>query len=78
MPAGVGMGEYMRFMAAAMFSMFLGGQTVHLLYRPLDDMDDYVKKAKEEKDKEKQDVWKNTEASAVERLLRSPRAGHRD
>ena len=48
MPAGVGMGEYARFMAAAMFSMFLGSQAVHHIYRPLDDFGDFVAKAKQD------------------------------
>ena len=81
MPGGVGMGEYTRFMAAAMLSMFLGSQTVHFFYRPLDDLDDYVIKAKEEKGKEKQDVPRKREASVsvVERLLLASReSGRRD
>ena len=55
MPGGVGMGEYWRFMGAAMLSMFLGAQSVHIFYRPLDDLDDYVMRAKEEKGKENQE-----------------------
>ena len=47
MPAGVGTGEYVRFVAAAMFSMFLGSQAVHHLYRPLEDFGDYVAKARQ-------------------------------
>ena len=85
------MGEYARFMAAAMFSMALGMQAVHLLYRPLDDLDDYVMRAREEyKEKAKQGVSKKGEASVVEkkreasavgRLLQGAwkqESGHRD
>ena len=77
MPGGVGMGEYTRFMVAAMFSMLLGSQTVHFFYRPLDDLDDYVMRAKEEKGKEKQDVPRKREASVVERLLAASRESSR-
>ena len=85
------MGEYARFMAAAMFSMALGMQAVHFLYRPLDDLDDYVMRAREEdKEKAKQGVSKKGEASVVEkkreasavgRLLQGAwkqESGHRD
>ena len=80
MPAGVGTGEYLRFMAAAMFSMFLGAQTVHFFYRPLDDLDDYVMRAKQEKEKNEKDDPRpgKTEASVVGRLLQSPGAARRD
>merc|ERR1712037_688917 len=87
MPGGVPMGEYARFMAAAMFSMALGMQAVHLLYRPLDD---YVRAREEDKEKAKQGVSKKGEASVVEkkreasavgRLLQGAwkqESGHRD
>jgi len=36
MPAGVNWGEYLRFTAVAMLTMFAGAQVVHNIYRPLD------------------------------------------
>ena len=81
MPGGVGMGEYWRFMGAAMLSMFLGAQSVHIFYRPLDDLDDYVKKAKEERGVDTQDapapVPRRSEPSVVERLLNAPGVGRK-
>ena len=79
MPGGVGMGEYWRFMGAAMLSMFLGAQSVHIFYRPLDDLDDYVKKAKEERGVETQGVLLpiKSEPSVVERLLNAPGVGRK-
>ena len=44
MPAGVGWPQYLKFCSAAMVTMFAGSQCVHLIYRPLDDMDVQVKK----------------------------------
>jgi len=70
------MGEYARFMAAAMLSMALGMQAVHFLYRPLDDLDDYVMRAREEdKEKAKQGVSKKGEASVVEKKREASVAG---
>jgi len=42
MPAGVGWGEYLRFGAAAIASMVAGSQTVHRVYRPLDDLQEQI------------------------------------
>ena len=42
MPAGVTWGQYLRLGTAALLSMMAGAQTVHHLYRPLDDLDDLV------------------------------------
>ncbi|XP_063979245.1 ubiquinol-cytochrome-c reductase complex assembly factor 6 [Diachasmimorpha longicaudata] len=51
MPSGVPWGPYLRFFTAAMLTAFAGAQTVHLYYRPLDDLeklvDEEVKKRKE-------------------------------
>jgi len=47
MPAGVSWGQYLRFSAAAMLSMFAGAQVVHSFYRPMEDFDTYVKDALE-------------------------------
>lgn len=50
MPAGVSWGQYLRYTAAAMLSMFAGAQTVHMLYRPMDDFDKYLKEALEKEE----------------------------
>ena len=42
MPAGVSWPKYLKFLSAAMFSMLLGSQSVHLIYRPLDNLDELV------------------------------------
>ncbi|XP_055598053.1 ubiquinol-cytochrome-c reductase complex assembly factor 6 [Uranotaenia lowii] len=42
MPAGVSTKEYVKFMAAAMLSMFAGSQVVHAYYKPLRDIRTYV------------------------------------
>ncbi|XP_021712290.1 uncharacterized protein C12orf73 homolog [Aedes aegypti] len=44
MPAGVPTKEYVKFMAAALFSMFAGSQIVHLYYNPLKDLNYYIEK----------------------------------
>nr|CAI5830794.1 unnamed protein product [Callosobruchus analis] len=47
MPAGVSWGTYVKFFTAAMLSMMAGSQVVHMYYRPLDDLEEYVKKEQE-------------------------------
>uniref|UniRef100_T1JDA4 Uncharacterized protein n=1 Tax=Strigamia maritima TaxID=126957 RepID=T1JDA4_STRMM len=42
MPVGVSWFEYAKFFTAAMFSMFVGAQMVHVYYAPLKDLDEYV------------------------------------
>ncbi|XP_065349894.1 ubiquinol-cytochrome c reductase complex assembly factor 6 [Cloeon dipterum] len=49
MPAGVPMGQYLRFSAAALLTMLAGSQTVHYLYRPLQDLDKLVQEEVERK-----------------------------
>ena len=44
---GVSWTRFLSFGTAAIFSMFLGAQSVHLVYRPLDDLDYYVDQQKE-------------------------------
>uniref|UniRef100_A0A182JZQ8 Uncharacterized protein n=1 Tax=Anopheles christyi TaxID=43041 RepID=A0A182JZQ8_9DIPT len=44
MPAGVPMRQYVTFMAAALFSMFVGSQVVHNYYHPLRDLNYYVER----------------------------------
>ena len=47
MPAGVTWGAYLRFVSAAMLTMFVGAQCVHLVYRPMDDMPHYVERERQ-------------------------------
>ncbi|KAL1516802.1 hypothetical protein ABEB36_000657 [Hypothenemus hampei] len=46
MPAGVNWNQYLKFMTAALLSMFAGSQLVHMYYRPLDDLEKYIDEAK--------------------------------
>lgn len=52
MPAGVPWSTYIKFLCAASFSMFVGAQIVHSVYRPLDDLDALVQKEIEQIKKE--------------------------
>lgn len=47
MPAGVSVFTYVRFLSAALLSMAAGSQTVHLYYRPLEDIEEIVKETQE-------------------------------
>lgn len=47
MPAGVTWGVYIRYSCAAFLSMMAGAQFVHVYYRPLEDLEELVKKEKE-------------------------------
>lgn len=42
MPAGVDWPTYLKFVAAAMCAMLAGSQVVHVIYKPLQDLDKYV------------------------------------
>lgn len=42
LPPGFTIGQYLRFASAALFSMFLGSQVVHMYYRPLKDLDKFI------------------------------------
>lgn len=42
MPAGVSWPRYLKFTAAALLSMFVGAQVVHIYYNPLSDIDKYI------------------------------------
>lgn len=46
MPAGVSNARYFKFAFAAMFSMFLGSQIVHITYRPLEGLDKTIEEEK--------------------------------
>ena len=54
MPAGVSWPTYLKFATAAGLSMVAGAQTVHALYKPLEDLDIVIKQIAE--DAEKQQV----------------------
>ena len=43
MPAGVSWPTYLKFATAAGLSMVAGAQTVHALYKPLDDLEIVIK-----------------------------------
>lgn len=49
MPAGVSWPTYLRFTVAAGLSMVAGAQTVHFVYRPLDDLEDWIANFQEQK-----------------------------
>ena len=53
MPAGVSWSQYMKFFLAAIASMMAGAQTVHICYRPLEDMNQLVDQEVEKLMKEK-------------------------
>ena len=57
MPAGVSWPTYLKFAVAAGLSMVAGAQTVHAVYRPLDDLETVIKKF-EEAEKATQDISK--------------------
>ena len=51
MPAGASWRRYLTFTAAAMFTMFLGAQSVHLIYKPLEDLPSMIDAAKTNENK---------------------------
>jgi len=56
MPAGVSWPQYLKFFAAAMMSMLLGAQAVHVYYRPLDDLSELVQQEVEKLNKSKDKI----------------------
>ena len=44
MPAGVSVGQYTKFLLASLLSMAAGSQLVHMYYKPLQDLEEYVDK----------------------------------
>ncbi|XP_032663358.1 uncharacterized protein LOC116840588 [Odontomachus brunneus] len=53
MPVGVSWLRYISFTTAAMLSMLAGSQCVHMIYKPLDDLDELVElKLKERMDQQ--------------------------
>jgi len=51
MPAGVSWPTYLKFSVAAALSMIAGAQTVHAVYKPLDDLEKFIEDFEHEKDK---------------------------
>lgn len=49
MPLGVSFGRYISFVAASLLTMFAGAQTVHIYYKPLDDLEEYIEKEKQKR-----------------------------
>lgn len=48
MPAGVSWPTYIKFSLSAGLSMVVGAQTVHQFYRPLEDLEEWVKRFEEQ------------------------------
>lgn len=51
MPAGVSLGQYIKFSVAAFLAMSAGSQVVHIYYKPLDDLNVYVEREQEARGK---------------------------
>lgn len=51
MPAGVSWPTYLKFSIAAALSMIAGAQTVHHIYKPLEDLETFIEKFEEEQKK---------------------------
>ncbi|XP_076631380.1 ubiquinol-cytochrome c reductase complex assembly factor 6 sloth 2 [Colletes latitarsis] len=49
MPAGVSSFRFISFSTLSILSMMAGAQWVHVIYRPLDDLDDLIEQAVKEK-----------------------------
>jgi len=47
MPAGVSTTTYVKFASSALLSMAAGSQFVHLYYRPLKDIEEFVKESED-------------------------------
>lgn len=68
MPAGVSWPTYLKFALASGLSMIAGAQTVHQLYRPLEDLEEWVKNF-EEQQKLIEEVRNSEAKTAVESPL---------
>ena len=60
MPAGVSWPTYLKFVTAAGLSMVAGAQTVHALYKPLEDLEIVIKQIAEEAEKQQVKSEKKT------------------
>ncbi|XP_043266235.1 uncharacterized protein LOC122405502 [Colletes gigas] len=49
MPVGVSTSRFVTFSTLSLLSMMAGSQWVHLIYRPLDDLDDLIEQAVKER-----------------------------
>lgn len=49
MPAGVSWPTYLKYSLSAGLSMIAGAQTVHHIYRPLEDLEEWVKRFEDQK-----------------------------
>ncbi len=72
MPYGASWGRYLSFQASALMATFLGAQSVHMVFRPLDDLQDMIEEAKverfgrpEESEKPEKNEKKESEQSKV-------------
>ena len=52
MPAGLPTGKYLKLLGTSFIFMFLGAQFVHNIYKPLDGLDEFIEKYKEEQKKQ--------------------------
>ena len=52
MPAGVPLPTYIKFMASAMFSMFLGSQCVHVIFKPMEGLEEEIEKERRSLERE--------------------------
>jgi len=50
MPGGLSVPKYIAFMASTLLSMSFGSQIVHNIYKPLDDLDEYIEKYRKQQD----------------------------
>lgn len=64
MPGGVPWSTYIKFLCAATFSMFVGAQIVHTVYRPLDDLDELVQKEIEQMKTERLQSTESSEGNS--------------
>jgi len=54
MPAGVGWWTYLKFTTAAGLSMVAGSQTVHYIYKPLEDIEDWYARFEQEQKRQRE------------------------
>ncbi|XP_076316651.1 LOW QUALITY PROTEIN: ubiquinol-cytochrome c reductase complex assembly factor 6 sloth 2 [Tachypleus tridentatus] len=56
MPAGLTWSKYLKYTGSAFFAMVAGAQVVHMIYRPLDDLEKLIE---EEKQRQREENSKN-------------------
>jgi len=64
MPGGLSVPKYIAFLGSSLLSMSFGSQIVHNIYRPLDDLDEYIEKYRKHQD----ELFSAACASEKERL----------